>query len=282
MSVEEFRKDLHEAAQRNRISLDEDKLVALLKPEIDQGGWFRNIVNGPVSNKECLVITSVATHYVQGGLFKVKLKWSIRHKALDNVYYERGTFHDRVTDKVIFEVGSIREQFVFGMTEPGPSSKVTRDIAANNAQVAESEIKHAKLHDEIMTRELPPDPQVARFKRAIAEAEANQMPYTEASDEWTEQDYRQLWSWMFECWNQDRYQELWDRRIALGSGLQQREANNNLWYWINALPALAGLELKKKNDPSLAAFAAYADQVVNLENEDQRRSMQDLKRQFFG
>ncbi|MGO9198018.1 MAG: hypothetical protein ACLQK4_12940 [Acidimicrobiales bacterium] len=166
-------------AQRNRISLDEDKLVALLRTEIDQGADFVNILNGPVSLKECLVVTSVATHHVQGGLFKVKVKWSIPHKALDNVYYERGTFQGRVTDKVIFQSGGNRQQFVFGMSEPGPSSKAMRDMAENNAKVAEDEIKTAKAYLEHLERQAAtPDPEVERFQRAMALAQAGPTPDT--------------------------------------------------------------------------------------------------------
>ncbi|MGO9560112.1 MAG: hypothetical protein ACLPYW_13645 [Acidimicrobiales bacterium] len=270
-------------SSRNRIPIDDAKLSALLRAEINQGAKFVNILNGPVSLKECLVVTSLATHYVQGGLFKVKIKWSIPHKALDDVYYERGSFQGRVTDKLIFLTGGERRQFVFGMSESGPASKAKRDAAENNAKVAEDEIRTAKAYlQHVEQNAAAPDPEVDRFERAMALVQAGPIPDTEPSDHWTNEDYIRVVGWMFDAWEEKKYSAIWARRIALGSGLEQRSASQLEWFWVNALPALSGLQLGQKEHPSLAVYAGYSEQALDPMNEKQQSALTQIKEQFFG
>jgi hypothetical protein len=268
-------------ADQNHIrpTFDLDKLVTAMQSEINQGAKCINILAPVNVDKTYLVVTSMATHKVTGGMFSVKVKWSVPHSTLERVYYQRGMLGNFVCDKLFLESSDGKRDFIFGMVEPGAATKVLREIAENNAEVAVREIEQEKAH-----LDKPPsvDPEIEKFQRAMALAEAGPKEDTESSDDWTEDAYKQLWTWMFERWNQSQYYELWARRIGLSPGLEQRMANNDLWFWINALPALAGLELKQKGHPKLSVFAGYADQVVNTTNDDQRRAMENIKRQFFG
>ncbi|HUD05470.1 MAG TPA: hypothetical protein VMR18_00915 [Candidatus Saccharimonadales bacterium] len=269
-------------ATRNQIrpTFDQDKLVAALQAEINQGAEFVNIFPSVGSDKSYLVVTSVATHSVAGGMFSVKVKWSVPHKALDNAYYQRGTMGSMVMDKLFLEASGRREQFVFGLVDPGIAAKVPREIAANNAKVALGEIEQAKAYLERPASAV--DPEVERFQRAMALAEAGPQPDTEPSDHWTEDDYKQLFHWTVERWKRKEYSEIWARRVGLSPSLEQRMAIDQLWFWVNALAALSGLELGQKGHPKLSVFAGYADQVVDNSNDGQRQAMEDIKRQFFG
>src|ERR1039458_567575 len=102
---EEFRQELRRMAQHNQIrpTFDQDKLVAALQSEINQGAEFINILPSVVADKSYLVVTTLATHSVVGGMFSVKVKWTVPHKALDNVYYQRGMLGEHVTDKLHLE-----------------------------------------------------------------------------------------------------------------------------------------------------------------------------------
>jgi hypothetical protein len=75
---------------------------------------------------------------------------------------------------------------------------------------------------------------------------------------------------------------VWERRLALGSKLGQHEASNEVWFWINAFPALAGLNLGLKEHPFVAICAGSAEQVVDRDDTGQMTVMNQIQKLFFG
>jgi hypothetical protein len=252
-------------------------VASLLEEEIEQGARFVNIYRHINNKKEHLLVTTAATRAIDSGMFHLKVRWCVPHSTVERVYAQRGVIRGYTSDVLVIDGQGGTREFTFGFNDR--RSKELSKIAEANATVAANEInKVIQAYGRAPTE----SPEFAEFKRAIALAESGPTPDTEPSDHWLEEDYMRLWRWMMEAWDEDKYQAIWTRRVALGSSLGQRTASQQEWFWVNALPALAGLQLGQKEHPSLAMFAGHASQAVDPANEYQRQALSQIEEQFFG
>jgi hypothetical protein len=293
MRSERFKDELVRMAQENGLlaGLRENELVAALRSDIDAGARFINLFRDPVTRKNLLVVTSVATHLVQVSMFSTKVKWSVPHKALDSVRHVRRVSSHFVVDelRLIDRARRVRV-FTFGISDQDVNFQTLRDMAEENANIAvatirrQAEAKSGAVPDGVLIPKARDrqreqrDRELEQLQRKMALIESGPPPDTEPSDHWTEADYERLHAWMLDRWGEAKYKEIWTRRIALGYGLAQRSATDSLWFWINAWPALSGLELHQRDHPILAMIVGTAEQAMSSSDIDQKRAMADIKR----
>ena len=125
------------------------------------------------------------------------------------------------------------------------------------------------------------DPALEKHYRAIALVQSEPDSDTESCDGCTEQDYLRLFGWLKSAFGSGQSRPVWERRLALRYKLGQHDATREPWFWINALPALAGLNLGLKEHPFLAVCAGYAHQTVDDRDVGQMTVMNQINREFF-
>jgi hypothetical protein len=74
---------------------------------------------------------------------------------------------------------------------------------------------------------------------------------------------------------------VWERRCALGYGIDHTNATQIQWFWLNALPAMSGLKLKLKDDPVLAMCAGLASEARDPSSRVQTEFMEGIEDGFF-
>jgi len=78
------------------------------------------------------------------------------------------------------------------------------------------------------------------------------------------------------------YATVWASRCAFGYAVDRdRFESRDDWFWFNAYPALAGLELGKPKGPPLDTFCGLAEDARGADPE-QRRAAQEIHRRYFG
>jgi hypothetical protein len=275
---ETFVKELQRMGQQNGAWLDPDRLLPLVGAEIDAGATFVNVFHSLITKKEYLLVTSTSTRFIEDGMFKMKIGWMVRHEDLDDVNPRRLLQGSYARDQVVLQARGRTYDFTMGFSERASMGKDMRDMAEHNAEVAANEIKSC------LSRLTSPsvDPDLAEFHRSIALAEAGPTPDTESSEHWTTADYERLSSWLVTTYDKGQRKAVWQRRLALGYKLGQGPATREQWFWINALPALAALELGQKGHSMTAVFAGLSDRSVDRSDSAQRTAMERIEKQFFG
>lgn len=266
-------------AQRNNVVLDIDKAVDLVRSDIvDNDAFFVNVFRSTAAKNDLLLITSESTLSLQARLFKLKVMWEVRHEDLEDVRSTRGQLGRYVYDDVLLE--AYRRQFTFrmGFIDALPMAKVMLDIAKQNAAVAAQEIRGAL--DLFRSRSL--DPGLRQMREAMQLIDASPPSDTESSEGWGTFDYANLAAWMCSTFDGGIEKAVWERRLALGYSLGRGLAEPGDWFWINALPALAALDLGLKEHPFVATCAAYADEVANQLDDGHMEALNEIKQRFFG
>jgi hypothetical protein len=209
----------------------------------------------------------------------MKILWYVPVDTIDGAWPKRIPHGRYVRDLVVIQDNNGRvHEFQMGFYEMSGGGGVIRDMAEKQAKTAAAEIQ--SLVDPPETEPVASEP--AKSQHSLALVDAGPEPDTEPSDHWTQEDYERLARWMQKAWENKKYQAIWLRRIALGYGLVQRSAAQQEWFWVNALPALAGCELDLRDHPLMATFAGYADQAVDESIEGQQRAMEVINQKFFG
>lgn len=278
-SVEQFSADLERIAQRNGVFLDLDRTIDLVRSDIvDNDAFFVNVFRSTAAKNDLLLITSESTLSLRTRLFKLKVMWEVRHEDLEDVRSTRGQLGPYVYDDVLLE--AYRRQFTFrmGFMDALPKAKVILDIAKQNAAVAVQEIQGAL--DLFRSRSL--DPGLKQMRDAMQLIDASPPSDTESSEGWGTSDYANLAAWMCSTFDGGMEKVVWERRLALGYSLERGPAKPGDWFWINALPALAALDLGLKQHPFVATCAAYVDQVANRLDDGQMQALNEIKQRFFG
>lgn len=269
-----FRADLEQTGQRSGASLDGVRLLRLIGYEIEEeDADFVNVFRRTNDRSEFLLITSVSTRAIQSGPFRMKVRWTLRHDEVADAAVERGTFAGRVFHDLVLEAAGDRYEFRFGLNDSSGNSAMLREITEQNARLALHEISELVK----ASRTTSVDPDLETSHRSIALVEAEPDCDTESSDGWTPADYARLVTWMRGVTPWD----VWERRVALGYRLQQSNAAQKDWFWVNALPALAGLRLGLKEHPFVATCVGIADQTVDPSNAYQMKAMTAINQQFF-
>jgi hypothetical protein len=254
--------------------MDADRLLRLIGYEIEEeDADFVNIFRRTNDKKEFLLITSVSTWALMSGLFRAQVRWTLRHDEVEDAAVERGTLHGYVFHDLVLEAAGDRYEFRFGLNDPSGASAMPREITEQNARLALHEI--TELVKASRKTSADPDLETSHRSRALVEAEPD--CDTESSDGWTPGDYAHLVAWMRGA----KPRDVWERRVALGYRLQQNDAVQKDWFWVNALPALAGLRLGLKEHPFVAMCAGIADQTVDRGNAYQMKAITEINQQFL-
>jgi hypothetical protein len=74
----------------------------------------------------------------------------------------------------------------------------------------------------------------------------------------------------------------WDRRVQLGYGVPTDEVPQADRFWLNAAPAVAALRLGLKDHPMVAMCCGVAEGDHDRNDAEQRATVQEFKRLFFG
>jgi len=260
--------------------LDVQKLLPLIRPEIElEDAVCINVGKKVASKKEYLLITSVATHSILSTFSSTKIVWSVRHADVTNVSASRSLHGRYVADYLRIEAQGRVYEFQFGFMDNMPSAKELRDIAEFNTNLM---VKEIKQQVEARSVNRPVDPDLERFHRGRALIDSEPPSDTESCEGWTRDDYEALFNWMKTALSRGQQRLVWERRLALGSKLGQHEASNEVWFWINAFPALAGLNLGLKGHPFVAICAGSAEQVVDRSDTGQMTAIRQIQKLFFG
>lgn len=121
----------------------DDKVVDLLRSEVNSGAEFINIFRGYDKN-DLLLVTSVATHFVKNKMLSVRLVWSVRHDELRTVRPHRHTFQGYVIDDIQLLTNATEREFRFGFNAPRYDTETQREIALHNCQTAAAQISDAR------------------------------------------------------------------------------------------------------------------------------------------
>lgn len=151
-----FQEDMEKGARRNGLILSrEDAIVQAISPASEES--FINIFGGsPKRDRELLVVTSLATYFIQRGTFSVKTRWVVKHEDLVEVTPQRGMVPGGyVVDVVTLEADDQLHEFQVGFSFSSSEAEVEREIAAANAQTAAEEI--AEVAVALRNRQLPAD-----------------------------------------------------------------------------------------------------------------------------
>ncbi len=237
MGQVEFTQEMDRMARENGVSADPRRLTQLLKADVDAGAEFINIFQ---HGKEVLIITSLGTHSAIYSLLSTRVRWSIPHSELESVRAIRTAPKGNVWDRLELNTATKYQEFTFGYNSPSGQVATARHIAQHNAEVAATEI-HRLLDQRSDARAVDPDLQAAYRHMEVRRAG---VPLdTESSEGWTRDDLQELYMWMREAYIRRKYQAVWARRCALGFSMGRMDATQVQWFWINALPAMAGLKL---------------------------------------
>lgn len=274
---EQFAEELRRMGRQNGAYLDANRLVPLIDGEIDSGAECINVFHSLINKREYLLVTSASTRFIDSGLFSMKVRWMVPHEDIVEVSHSRRLQMRYVRDVVVLETRDRTYEFTIGFGEASGMAQMLA-IAENNAEVAVGEIRGAMR----ALSQPAADPDLEAFHRSIALAESGPTPDTEPSDDWVDTDYARLIAWLDDAYKNGRRKAVWDRRIALGYQLGQGPATKAQWFWINALPALAGLGIGMKGHPLLATFAGYADQAVDRSDPNEANVMEQIETEFFG
>ena len=87
--------------------------------------------------------------------------------------------------------------------------------------------------------------------------------------------------WMDDQFSSGNLEGVWAKRLALGYGVPQEGVSDNVWFWLNAYPAVAGLRLGYRDHPFLATCAGSADQVRDWQNAQHEAAMNEINTRFF-
>jgi hypothetical protein len=279
-TVEEFTKELYRMADMNGIYVNADRVLRIMCDEIDdEDARFVNVFNQVGHKNELLVITSVSSSSLVQGLLRTKVEWQVRHEDLREVRAQRGLFRGYVHDDLVLEARDKSYRFQFGFFQGTAASKHWLEMAQDNAGTAEAEISQFVGP---RPRVAAADPALEELHRSMALIDSEPPSDTESCEGWTLDDYEALFNWMKTAFSRDQHRPIWERRLALGYNLDQQEASNELWFWINAFPALAGLNLGLKEHPFVATCAGSAEQVVDRDDIGQMTVMNQIKKLFFG
>jgi hypothetical protein len=127
------------------------------------------------------------------------------------------------------------------------------------------------------------DPDLQRFYQAVEAAESGP-PTTEMGatvDATALEDIRTSMTRQFDA---AQYDDAWRQRVELGYSLIQNGAPSEIWFWVNALPALAALREGERHHPLVATAAGYADEAQrNLTdpNDSIKSAMAEINERFF-
>jgi hypothetical protein len=144
LSEEAFRSEMRRMASANGIPfLKEDKVVDLLRSEVNNGARFINIFRGHDKN-DLLLVTSVATHSAKNKMLSVRLVWSVRHDELRTIRPHRHTFQCYVIDDLQLLTDNAEREFRFGFNAPRYDTETQREIAQDNCQTAAAQISDAR------------------------------------------------------------------------------------------------------------------------------------------
>lgn len=103
-------------------------------------------------------------------------------------------------------------------------------------------------------------------------------------------DPGELAGWMKEQFERRRYKDVWRHREQLGVGLAQGDMPDDVWFWINAYPALAALRAniqwenpfgQPDKPPLVSTCAAYADEVHGRLGPDEAAANREIAHRFF-
>jgi hypothetical protein len=276
MGSADFTEEMRRMARINGVAVDEAKMTQLLRADVDAGAEFINIFK---HQKEVLIITSVAVHALVYGLVSARVLWSIPHGELESARAVRSAPKGADWDRLELDTATKSQEFTFGYNAPGAQTATKREMAKHNAEVAAAEI-NAILDRRSDARSVDPDLQA--FHRHL-EARRSGVPLgTESSEGWTRDDFQVLYMWMREAYIRGEYQVVWARRCALGYGMGENDATKTQWFWINALPAMAGLKLNLKDDLALATWAALASTSVDWSSDVQKQWMRGIEIGYHG
>jgi hypothetical protein len=90
---------------------------------------------------------------------------------------------------------------------------------------------------------------------------------------------------MIERFNAGDYEAVWSRRLALGHALSGEDADPEVWFWLNALPALSELRQGRKDHPFVSTAAAWADEAyrgISERSDSVEGAMAEVNSRYFG
>ena len=94
----------------------------------------------------------------------------------------------------------------------------------------------------------------------------------------------ELLKWYRGLFEAGRYQDIFDHRANIfetGETVSSWEGNQEWIFWLNALPALAGLRLGVPQFPN-ATFCGYADSEVDRSSRSQVEAVNEIQTRFHG
>ncbi len=282
MNQQEFATELRKMADRNGINfLNYDKVMNAMPDDLANGADFINIIPSFSKKNEYLVITTHSVRALKVGMMGAKVLWSVTVADIQDVAPDIHGFRDHISSDVRLEVAGGSHRFQCGFNQPYYDGHKV-EIAGENVQVAVHEIELARRSASGGSA-APAAGAGLRPEAGSSTAGSPDAPPTTAPSA--------LLAWMKERFDGGDYETLWNHRMHLGYEFVQGEMADNLWFWLNAYPALAALRagVKWPNPitgetewhPLVATCAGYADSVCYSLGPAEQEANGEIAQRFF-
>lgn len=285
MNQQEFAAELRKMADRNGINfLNYDKVMNAMSADLANGADFINIIPSFSNKNEYLVITTHSVSALKIGMMGTKVLWSVPVADIQDIAPDIHGFRDYISSDVRLEYVGGTHRFQCGFNQPYYDGHKV-EIATENVQVAVHEIELAVRSANAKTAA----PTVGAGPRP--EAGSSAAPAVGSPDAPPTTAPTALLAWMKEHFDDGDYETVWDHRMHLGYEFVQGEMADNLWFWLNAYPALAALRagVKWPNPitgeaewhPLVATSAGYADSVHYSLGPAEQQANGEIAQRFF-
>lgn len=123
------------------------------------------------------------------------------------------------------------------------------------------------------------DPAVQQFLRSMSASETNVAMDTEVLDI---QGAVELEPWFAARYQSNEFASVWNRRLAIGSGLSRDLLSDHDYFWVNAYSALAALELGQQDHPTLPLCIGLSTQSLDSTDTAQTEALAEVRRRYYG
>ena len=89
-------------------------------------------------------------------------------------------------------------------------------------------------------------------------------------------------TWMRDAYDRGLLRAVWERRLALGYGVNTDQISQTAAFWLHAAPAIAALRLGLKDHPVVAMCCGRAEDFEDRSQPDQAAAVAEFNRLYFG
>jgi hypothetical protein len=287
----EFFAEMRRMASQNGVMLpNQNKLQILFGPDLADGAAFINVTKGVDTEKDRHVfITTTHVTCAHVGLLRTKQLWKVRLSEIADVDIVESTFRGYIGIELVLTTAQrkLEARFCFKNPQTDPYGASALEIALNNATVAAREIDTARA---LAGRDAQPaapvaptatdDPDLAALHAALAASQ--DAPAGDSGSTMTPRQLERSVAISRHLYAQGRFEEVWERRLALGYGVPRDAMSQCDRFWLNAEAALAALKLGRRAHPFVATCCGLAEQDVDHGDPEQVAATAEFNRLFFG